>query len=334
MIHNHYMARRWHELNRRLTLFRGHDMIVHHRVRADYTADQEANLDGDPIHNLIVTLPPSNVVQAIGHIRHRLDHRSTICLINDGLGVAEALIEAYFPDESRRPIFLLGHFTASLDHVDHLFSVSEVRPGRLYLTLFPPQGLGGNHEVHIKRYPPLERTARGTHFIRLLTAMPGLNATGHPIADFMRYKLPTVAFRTIVDPLAALFECRYDGLRENPYARQLMDQLLGELTRVLSRLPECRDSAKFRQVALFTELRDEVFRKMVLKRTADSKMRSQVARGWDTDVDFLSGYFVRRGRQLHCSVEVLDSIMSAVKAKRLVELKKLAGEIPFQKAAP
>ncbi|KAK4124935.1 hypothetical protein N657DRAFT_339952 [Parathielavia appendiculata] len=331
IIHNHFMAKRWRDLNKQLTLFRGHHMIVRRRVKADYTLEQDEQLERGPIHNLIVTLPASQVIKAIGSIRHRLDHRSTICLVNDGLGVAEALIGAYFPDESKRPIFLLGHLTTSLDHVDDLFSVSEVRPGRLYLTLIPSQGLGGHHDIRIRRHPPLERTVRGSHFIRLLTATPGLNATGHPIADFMRYKLPTVAFRTIVDPLAALFECRYDGLRDNAHARQLMDRLLAELSGVLSRLPECRDSPKFRQVALFTELRDEVFRKLVLQRTADSKMRSQVARGWDTDVDFLSGYFVRRGRQMHCPVEALDSVMWAVKAKRLVELKKLAGEIPSQK---
>ncbi|KAK4102153.1 hypothetical protein N658DRAFT_515394 [Parathielavia hyrcaniae] len=323
VIHNHFMGKRWHENNKQLTLYRGHHMIIRRRIKADFTSEHDKRLEWGPIHNLVVTLPACQVLNAIGAIRHRLDHRSTICLVNDGLGVAEALIEAYFPDQSKRPIFLLGHLTTSLDYTGDIFSVSEVRPGRLYLTLLPSQGLGGNHEVRIKRHPPLERTVRGSHFIRLLTAIPGLNATGHPIADFMRYKLPTVAFRAIADPLAALFECRYDGLRDNPHARQLMDRLLAELSGVLSRLPECRDSPKFRQVALFTELRDKVFRKLLQQRTADSKMRSQVGRGWDTDVDFLSGYFVRRGRQIHYPVEVLDSVMWAIKAKRLVELKKL-----------
>jgi cytochrome b translational activator protein CBS2 len=332
MLHRHYLYKQWKETDKQLTLYRGDMSIVRRRVIAEYMSREDAEDEiGDVVDNLIVTLPASQVLQAIGDIKHRLDHRSTICLVNDGLGVAEALIEAYFPDESRRPIFILGHFTTSLGHTDTRFSVSEVRPGRLYLSLFSPQGQEANQRFRIKRHPPFERTARGMHFIRLLTAMPGLNATGHPMPDFLRYKLPTVAFRTIVDPLAALFDCRYDYLPTNAYARQLMDRLVGELTRVVSLLPECRDSQKFRQFAYSPRLREEVFHKLMRQRTADSKMRAQLGRGWDTDVEFLSGYFVRRGREVQATVTTLDAVMWAVKAKQAVVVEKLAGHIPFEK---
>lgn len=331
MLHRHFLYKQWKESDRQLTLYRGDMSIVRRRVIPEYTSREDAEEEiGDVVDNLIVTLPASQVLQAIGHIKHRLDHRSTICLVNDGLGVAEALIEAYFPDESRRPIFLLGHFTTSLGHADGQFSLSEVRPGRLYLSLFSLQGREANQRFSIKRHPPFERTARAMHFIRLLTAMPGLNATGHPMADFLRYKLPTVAFRAIVDPLAALFDCRYDYLPTNAYARQLMNQLVGELTRVVSLLPECRDSQKFRQFALSRTLWDEVFHKLMRQRTADSKMRAQVGKGFDTDVEFLSGYFVKRGREVQAPVATLDSVMWAVKAKQVVFLERLAGDIPFE----
>lgn len=329
LIHRHFLYKQWRQANKELTLYRDVTSIARRRVIAEYIPEDPADSRSNRvIDNLLVTLPPAEVVQAIGHIRHRLDHRSTICLVNDGLGVAEALIQAYFPDESRRPIFLLGHFTASLGHGESRFSVREVQPGRLYLSLFSPAKEGGR--LNIKRHPPLERTARATHFIRLLTAMPGLNATGHPMPDFLRYKLPTVAFRTIVDPLAALLDCRYSDLTSNPYARQLMDRLIGELSRLVSRLPECRQSKKLKQFALSGSLRDEVFHKLMLRRTADSKLRVQVGRGWDTDVNYLSGYFVRRGREVRASVTALDSIMWAVKAKQVVAMEKQQGEIPFE----
>ncbi|KAL2180887.1 ketopantoate reductase PanE/ApbA C terminal-domain-containing protein [Thermothelomyces heterothallicus CBS 202.75] len=332
MLHSHYLFRQWRECGKQLTLYRGDNRITRRRVVGEYTQDELAEArSGGTIHNLIVTLPASQVVRAIGHIRHRLDYRSTICLINDGLGVAEELIEKYFPDDSTRPIFLLGHLSTNLGHTDDkFFSVSEVRPGRLFLSLFSPHRPEGGGRFHIKRHPPLERTARATHFIRLLTAMPGLHATGHPMPDFLRHKLPTAAFRTVVDPLAVLFDCRYDQILSNPYARQLMDRLIGELSHVLSHLPECRHSEKFRRFASAASLRDEVFRKLMLKRTADSRMRWQVAQGWDTDVDYLSGYFVRRGRELRASVTTLESIMAAAKAKQIITSKKLESDIPFE----
>ncbi|KAK4151910.1 hypothetical protein C8A00DRAFT_16731 [Chaetomidium leptoderma] len=337
MLHKHYLYREWYGGSKQLTLYRGDISIARRRVVAEYIPEElveqaeQAELQlKDVIHNLVVTLPASHVVPALGHISDRLDHRSTICLVNDGLGVAEALIDAYFPDELKRPIFLLGHLTTSLGHTDDRFSVSEVRPGRLYLSLFSPQGRVAGQGFDTKRHPPLERTARGTHLIRLLTAMPGLNATGHSMPDFLRYKLPTVVFRTIVDPMAALLDCRYDYLPKNRYARQMMDRMIGELSRVISRLPECRGSNRFRQFTVSSSLRDEVFHKLMRKKRADCKMRVQIRRGWDTDVEFLAGYFVRRGREVQSSVAALDSIMWAVKAKQVVEREKLDGDIPFE----
>lgn len=331
MLHRQNLYKQWHMASKQLTLYRGDLRVTNRRVVADYISDEQAETQsGDTIHNLIVTLPAAQVVQAFRRIRHRLDHRSTVCLVNDGLGVAEELVEAYFPNESTRPIFLLGHFTTALDHTSSRFSVAEVRPGRLYLTLLSPQKVEGSQRFQIKRHPPVERTARATHFIRLLTAMPGLNATGHPMSDFLRYKLPTVAFRSIVDPLAALFECRYDALHTNPYARQLMDRLAGELSHVVSQLPECRHSRRFRQFASTSSLRHEIYHRLMLQRTADSRMRAQFAAGWDSDVDFLSGYFVKRGREMHVDVAALEAVMAAAKAKQVMLLKDLEADIPFQ----
>ncbi|KAK4042178.1 ketopantoate reductase PanE/ApbA-domain-containing protein [Parachaetomium inaequale] len=330
MLHRHYLLRQWKESEKQLTLYCGDRRITRRRVVAEYISEEQAEgKSGSVVDNLIVTLPASQVVQALGHIRHRLDHRSTICLVNDGLGVVEALIEAYFPDLSTRPTFILGHFTTKLGHTDSRFSVAEVRPGRLFLSVFSPHEPGGGERFYVKRHPPLERTVRATHLIRLLTAMPGLNATGHPMTDFLRFKLPTVAFRTIVDPLAALLNCRYDHLPTNPYARHLMDRLIGELSHVLSLFPECRQSRRFRRFAATSSLREAVYKKLTLQRTADSKMRAQFAHGWDTDVDFLSGYFVRRGREVQASVATLEAVGAAAKARQVIFLKQVEGDIPF-----
>ncbi|KAK4130145.1 hypothetical protein BT67DRAFT_465219 [Trichocladium antarcticum] len=336
IIHEQYLHRKWDEANRRLTVYRADKRIVRDRVIVEDTSEL-VDSSQDIIENLIVTVPAGQVVQALENIQHRLNHRSTICLVNDGLGVAEALTEAYFHVEAKRPIFLLGHFSTALGHTDQRFSVQEVSPGRLYLSLFT-KAREPDARVRIKSHPPLERTARATHFIRLLTAMPGLNATGHPMTDFLRHKLPTIAFRSIVDPLATLFGCTYDQLPGNMYARQLIDQIIGELSHVVSRLPECRNSELSRQTAVVSMLRKEVLRKLMLQKNADSRMRANTGRGWNTDLDFLAGYFIRRGRELQANVPTLNSITLAVKAKqmirkaRLEQLKAQGGGLP--KGAP
>ncbi|KAK3906590.1 hypothetical protein C8A05DRAFT_11687 [Staphylotrichum tortipilum] len=323
--------RRWREARQRLTLYRGDTRIDRLGIMAQYVSEQQAELGGGEfIDNLIVTLPAAQVVKALGLIKHRLNHNSTICLVNDGLGVAEALIETYFPDPFSRPVFLLGHLTTALGYTTSRLAVSEVRAGRLHLSIFSSQGHDVNRPFLIKHHPPLEKTTRATHLIRILAAMPGLHATGHPMPDFLSYKLPKLAFRTIVEPLAALFDCRYDALPKNRHARHLMDQLIGELSSVISRLPECRDSDKLRQFAVVESLRKDSFRKLMLQRTADSPMRAQVTRGWATDLEFLSGYFAKRGREVQASIKALEAVMWSVRAKQNEQLKKLANEIPFE----
>ena len=108
-----------------------------------------------------------------------------------------------------------------------------------------------------------------------------------------------------------------------------MDRLIGELAHVLSRFPESRQSRRFRRFAGASSLREAVYKKLMLQRTADSKMRAQFAHGWDTDVDFLSGYFVRRGREVQASVMTLETVAAAAKARQVILLKQLEGDIPF-----
>ncbi|EGS22835.1 2-dehydropantoate 2-reductase-like protein [Thermochaetoides thermophila DSM 1495] len=329
ILHEQHLREQWELSHRRIVLHRGPETIIRDRIIAENTW-RGVRQRRDPIENLVVTVPAGQVLQALKTIRHRLDHRSTILLINDGLGVAEDLINAYFPDELTRPIFLLGYSSTALAHTDHLYSVAEVHPGRLYLTLWqqPPDP---NLPFRLRRHPPLERTVRGTHFLRLLTAMPGLSAGGFPLSSFYKHKLPATAFRAIVDPLAAMLDCNYEKLAQNRSALALMDRLIGEVASVIARLPECTDRERqARQVTgIASSLRKEVLLKLRLMRSADSPMRSRLSRGYDTDLDYTVGYFVRRGRELRVDVSGLEAVMFAAKAKLVETKKEREDEVPL-----
>ncbi|KAK0628664.1 ketopantoate reductase PanE/ApbA C terminal-domain-containing protein [Bombardia bombarda] len=333
LIHRYNLFAKWGEVGRELTLYRGNEKIVNRRVIGEriYRWDpaKDPVPEGGFIDNLIMTVPASSAVAAFSPIRHRLDQRSTICLIQEGLGAAEALIDAYFPDEGTRPIFLLGHFSTTLGFAGHHYEVAEIQPRRLYLTLYMPSGGKGMQRI-VKRHPPVERTGRAMNFIRLLTAIPGLNATGHPNGDWFRYKLPNLAFHAVGEPLTALMGCTYDKLPYNAYARHLMDTLVSEICDVVARLPETRFIDKFQRLGLGQTLHKDVLKKIKLQNTADSKMRNAICRGRDNDIDFLTGYFVKRGREVGVKVPTLESIMWAIKAKRLAHADKQLGYIPFE----
>ncbi|KAK0668127.1 hypothetical protein QBC41DRAFT_365696 [Cercophora samala] len=322
------------EAGRNLTLYRGDEMITTNRIVAvnfneggDYTSPKRYALPG-LISNLIITTPASDVVRILEPIKHRLDHRSTIVLINDGLGVVEDLIKTYYPTAITRPTFILGQFTGKLGHTGEQFSVKEVELGRLRMSIYPQQIQQSG--IRIVRHPPVEHTLKPTRLLRTLTMIPGLRAAGFPMDDFFKKALPTIVFRSIVDPLTVVLDSTYDKLPNNAYARLVMDQLLSELCEVVSRLPEVRGSPEFSRWAITQRLRKEIYHKLVRQQTSSSRMRSNVARGWDTDIDYQTGYFVERGRQLGLRVESLNSLIAEVKAKQKIQLDRQDLQIPFE----
>ncbi|KAK4181212.1 hypothetical protein QBC36DRAFT_383744 [Triangularia setosa] len=296
------------ESGRRLTLHRGDEMVTNRRIVAvnfneggDYTSPKQYALPG-LINNLIITTPAADVVRVLESIKHRLDHRSTIVLINDGLGVVEDLIKTYYPLSVTRPTFILGQFTGKLGYTGEQFSVEEVELGRLRMSIYPQQIQQSG--IRIVRHPPIEHTLRPTRLLKTLTMIPGLRAAGYPMDDFFQKALPTIAFRSIVDPLTVILDSTYDKLPRNAYARMVMDQLL-----------ECRDSPRFSRFAITQTLRKEIYHKLVRQQTSSSRMRSNVARGWDTDIDYQTGYFVER-------VENLNSLIA--------EMERQNQQIPFE----
>nr|CDP24145.1 Putative protein of unknown function [Podospora anserina S mat+] len=320
--------------DRKLTLYRGDQMVTTNRIIAvnfnqggDYTSPKQYALPS-LISNLIITTPAADVVRILEPIKHRLDHRSTIVLINDGLGVVEDLIKTYYPSSITRPTFILGQFTGKLGYTGEQFSVEEVELGRLRMSIYPQQIQQSG--VRIVRHPPIEHTLKPTRLLRTLTVIPDLRAAGFPMDDFFKKALPTIVFRSIVDPLTVVLDSTYDKLPKNAYARLVMDQLLSELCGVISRLPEVRDSPDFSRLTVTQRLRKEIYHKLVRQQTSSSRMRSNVARGWATDIDYQTGYFVERGRQLGLRVENLNSLIAEVKAKQKIQMDRQNMQIPFQ----
>ena len=336
-----HIYKSWLEAGRHLTLDVPKEgrRTVHSRVIGEFAPPLDYEIRPDNrwpicdtiIHNLILTVPAGRVLRALEPIVHRLDQRSCICLVQEGLGVVEAVIDKFFPDEKSRPTFILGHMATSLGYPvqEERFRVTEIHRKKFYLTLYTPEPRG-SRGVLIKKHPPPVRIPRNTHFMQLLFLMPGLHVHTYPMEDWLRDKLFVVGFRAIADPLAALFDCQYEQITGNPFARQLMDKCLNELCDVVVRLPEMQNSKKFNRFELGSTLRDKFIKSMKYRRPPDTTMRYNIMRGWDSDVEFLTGYFVRRGRELRVSVSGLETLMLSVKAKQLINQKRSDAVIPFE----
>lgn len=69
------------------------------------TTRQSATKLVRPIMNLVCTVRPHFVADAIFSIRHRLLPDSTVVVVTPGLGTMEEIIDANFPDPHTRPCF-------------------------------------------------------------------------------------------------------------------------------------------------------------------------------------------------------------------------------------
>jgi ketopantoate reductase len=282
---------------------------------------------GGFISNLIVTVPAESVVRSISSIIHRIHPTTTICLLQDGLGVMEAVNQACFPNYGDQPLYVLGHMSHVLDKTQlDAFTVSEVRQGKLYLS-----ALGHDYvESDINYHPPIERNSRISHFLDIMSTTPRLQAGGYPLQKFMEVKLHDTIIQSVLEPLTVILDCTFGALAENTYGKQMIDQLLGEILNVVARLPELKDSPGIRWMILYGEMRRDVYRRLARLKDSTSRMRSQTNRGFSSDIDYLNGYFVERGRELGLKCPVNESVIWMVKAKHQQCLAKIRSEVQIE----
>ncbi|KAK4208693.1 hypothetical protein QBC37DRAFT_296179 [Rhypophila decipiens] len=325
LIHRMNLWNAWENCGRQLQIQRITGVEKRNRVKAEFMSMKASPpLPGPLIPNLIITVPPGSVVGALAPIKHRLDHRSTICLVHHGLGAMEAIIEAHFPDQRTRPAFLLGHMTAKVRQFKGHFSATEVEDGRLYLTI--PTTRGGSI---MRKHPPPERTVRFTNLMSLLMTIPELNASSHPFPDFLKHKLPSLALLSIAEPLAAICEVPYEDLLRHDTTRHLMAIMLSEVCAVVSKMPECRrEGSPLSFLSVF--LQKKFYKELHNQKKSQPRLDMNIYRAWETDINYLTGYFIHRAEELNIRVPILKAVLQLLKAKRHFAAEDLERVIPFE----
>ncbi|KAF4774324.1 hypothetical protein HER10_EVM0011676 [Colletotrichum scovillei] len=88
----------------------------------------EVEKDDTHISNLVVSGRPSESIKLLEKVKHRIDDRTAVCYVQDGLGVAEAATNRVFPEKDKRPSIMLGHMTHSLAFDRKAKSVKVMTP--------------------------------------------------------------------------------------------------------------------------------------------------------------------------------------------------------------
>ncbi|HET8705393.1 MAG TPA: 2-dehydropantoate 2-reductase [Pseudomonadales bacterium] len=226
-----------------------------------------------PIHFLLITTKAHQTQQAVNAIRHVIMEDAVIVLLQNGMGNGEWLA-AEFPQAK----IYLGTTT------DGVFRNTK--------TEFSVAGTGETYFGPLQ--PGLEKSAIAS----LLNAAPN-TAWDDNILTRLWQKL---AVNCVINPLAALYECRNGELITNQKYFQHFSRVATETQEAIRSL-----GISLPQTSLLD------FAKMVAEKTAQNinSMLADKRTGCGTEIDFILGYLLSKVHPAH--YPELESLYQAVK---------------------
>nr|XP_036580826.1 uncharacterized protein CTRU02_09218 [Colletotrichum truncatum]KAF6788898.1 hypothetical protein CTRU02_09218 [Colletotrichum truncatum] len=286
----------------------------------------ESTDDDGHISNLVVGGRPSQAIKLLEKVKHRVDDRTAICYMHDGLGVAEAVNNRVFTDAEKRPSIVLGHMSHSLAYNRKTKSVRVMSPEYTTALTGVRPFLGKTKEKELST----DTWLRTQGMLEKFAASDMLKAKGVQLDSWMKLKIPSLMFSSVIDPICVLLDARYKEVLYNPTANKLIDQLLSEIADVVGRMPEVKHSPELQNMLRSGGMRRQIMGKLRGKGDAPSKMALQIQRGMLTDIDYLNGFFIERGGRLGMKLPANEMVVGMVKAKHKAQLDKTRSFIPME----
>jgi 2-dehydropantoate 2-reductase len=279
----------------------------------------------DPIiHNLIVATKCTQTLSALSGIRHRLNAKSTLLFTQNGMGTPELITSSLFPTPEDRPTYLTSIFFHGI-HSTGSFSSIHAGGGQGFINISDPMpDTSPNPLSNTSHSPTTGRTSQHKHLLNTVLALPAINAIYVSPSELLLIQLEKLVVNSIINPLTALFRIRNKELYEHPSLEPLIHAMIEEIRAVIIALPELQavgeeGKAKFGK----EELRKLVKDKAIMTATNRSSMLQDTEAGRETEIEFINGWVVRRGRELGVDVWVTEKVVELVKERRVVGVEEV-----------
>lgn len=250
----------------------------------------------DTIDHLIVSVKGPQTAAALKPLKHRLNASSHILFLQNGSGMIEAANEEVFTDEATRPNYITGV-------ISH--GVTLNAPFDITHTGFAATSLGPVPRTK----PGTEGAAPSSYLLEALPLVPIFNATAYSFLDVLQIQLEKLTVNAFCNPLCALKDAQNKYLFTIPETRRA---LLTEISRVIHALPELREVPSIRERFSVDRLEGTV--NGILQKTAETtcSMVVDLRRGEKTEIEFINGYWCRRGREVGVPTPLNDSLVRKV----------------------
>lgn len=346
LIHHHSLLKRWYQEGSSIKLLKDRQLEEKRGIKVELMDHfypkyswgvpqfkrQSLSLEDTVIDNLVVTTQGYTTISALTAIRHRLRPSSTICFMHKSVPIINYVNSSVFPDATQRPNYILGSLTHTIYSMQDKYSIIQQKAGRVALTAIPremPKPQLSEGEVSIRRMD-ISRSLSSKYLMRTFHSAPELYAKALHTGAFYANELEKLAITSIHGPVSVVYDCFSDQLLYNREAVKSIKALAIEISLVLRSLPELSEVSSVDDI--FSSKRLE---RLVLSATEKSgKNRStmlmEVTQGKETNIDFYSGYLLRRAKELGIDCPRLEMITSMVKGKQGMRRSGIASYIPFK----
>lgn len=315
------------------------------------------NLRTDLIETLFVTTKAQNTTDAISRMLPRLSPRSTIVLLQNGMGIYEDLVQKLFRNPESRPHFILasnthGAWLKSPLHVVH------AGVGSIEFGIVPdPRGrdfeasLSEESKPHHERELSLNDIARQGETscsqysslrdtVAVLGSLDGLVCKWRRMSDVQLALRQKLVVNAVVNPLTALLGCRNGALFKDEASKRMLQDICTEAATVFQAQLEADTQAFLGSLAPGVErsqaplgrmphdlqadaLVQEVKRVSHLTRGNISSTLSDIRKGRPTEVSFLNGYLVRLGKQYGVPTPVNSALLNMVNMRSVIPVDQI-----------
>ncbi|KAL8720202.1 MAG: hypothetical protein Q9225_002895 [Loekoesia sp. 1 TL-2023] len=277
------------------------------------------NPSEETIYNLIVSVKAFDTINALKRVAHRLTRESCILFIQDGMGIIEEVNDQVFPDPETRPQYMLGVISHGISRTKP-FTLVHSGYGTTALTILP------RHIGEVK--PDFETSA--LYLMRTMTSIPVLAAVGFGPTDLLQIQIERLAVSAIINPLTALIGCPNGDLLQRSSISRTMRLLLAEICLVIKSLPELQGVPNVRVRFDIKRLEAHVLGVATMTSEKRSPTLQDISKGRQTEIEYTTGYIVRRGEEVGIRCVLNYMLKHMVKAKQLMEEEKHGNLLPLE----
>lgn len=279
--------------------------------------------DDDHIECLIACSKANITEKALSTLSHRLTPDSTVCLVQNGMGLIDRLNETVFPDPENRPHYIQGVMSHGLVK-KHDFQIAHNGLGSTMLTPAVTSKTPLIEAENDTHWPPTTK-----YLLRLMTLTPALIATTATPADILQHQLERLAVHCIINPLTALNDCKNGELLYIFSATRLMRLLLFEISSVICALPELQGVPGIEARFAPERLRRMVANAAALSANNTSSMLQDVRERRTSEIEYMNGWIVRRGEELGIKCVLNYMIKLLIYTKLDVVQRREASAVPI-----